>query len=67
MSASSVSAWELTETYSPAASDIAPATKPESKARHPLALPVPRLYNALVESRGEFEDGFVTSWFAVVG
>ena len=32
MSARSVSAWELTETYSPAAIDMAPATKPATPA-----------------------------------
>ena len=36
MSALSVSAWELTETYSPAAMDMAPATSPATPARSTL-------------------------------
>ena len=40
-SACSVSAWELTETYSPAAIDIDPATSPATPATRMSARPVP--------------------------
>src|SRR6185436_11937868 len=39
MSARSVSAWELTETYSPAAIDMAPATSPATPATRISWLP----------------------------